>query len=176
MLVSAVPFGPGTSVWRTCRFIAELLGYCVLCLVVLAGSFLVMLVPIIVGCGTVGGRSVTVSLPGLESLPRRAFLNELLVLFRYSPRSGTALLQGTLPLRYCAGRLASRIPTWRLPVDGHAGGLVTGDGGEVGLAWVEHNAHAPMPGFEGGGRVDCFVGLGGGVKRVRLSRKLQNTF
>ena len=131
-----------------------------------------MLVPIIVGCGPLGGRSVvTVSLPGRGSQLRRVLLDELLILFRYLPRSATALLQGTLPLRYCAGRFASMIPTWRLAVDRNAAGLVTGVGGEVGLALVEHISHAPMPGFEGGGRVDWIVGPGGGVKRARLNRK-----
>ena len=34
------------------------------------------------------------------------FLDELLVLFRYPPGSALALLEGTLPLRYCAVRFA----------------------------------------------------------------------
>ena len=57
---------------------------------------------------------------GLTSRPRESaselFLNELLSLFRYPPRSGRALLNGTLPLRYCAARFAYSTPTWRLPV------------------------------------------------------------
>ena len=32
-----------------------------------------------------------------------------------------------LPLRYCAARFASKVPTWRLPVSGHASSLVTAD-------------------------------------------------
>ena len=35
------------------------------------------------------------------------FLNEILSLFRYPPKSGRALLNGTLPLRYCAVRFCS---------------------------------------------------------------------
>ena len=66
---------------------------------------------------------------GLTSRPRESvsegFLNELLLLFRYPPRSATALLEGALPLRNCAGRFAGRISTWRLPVGGHVAGLVT---------------------------------------------------
>ena len=56
---------------------------------------------------------------GLTSRPRESaselFLNELLSLFRYPSRSGRALLNGTLPLRYCAVRFAHSTPTWRLP-------------------------------------------------------------
>ena len=48
---------------------------------------------------------------GLTSRPRESaselFLNELLSLFRYPSRSGRALLNGTLPLRYCAVRFCS---------------------------------------------------------------------
>ena len=50
----------------------------------------------------------------LPSRPREtssvAFLNELLNLFKYPSRSALALLNGTLPLRYCAARFASKIP------------------------------------------------------------------
>ena len=55
------------------------------------------------------------------------FLDELLVLFRYPPRSGRAFLAGTLPLRYRAARFACRTPTWRLPGSGHVVDLVTDD-------------------------------------------------
>ena len=65
---------------------------------------------------------------GLTSRPRESaselFLNELLSLFRYLPRSGRALLNGTLPLRYCAARFAFCTPTWRLPVSGQVRGLI----------------------------------------------------
>ena len=54
---------------------------------------------------------------GLTSRSREsaseAFLDELLSLFRYPSRSGRALLDGTLPLRYCAVRFAHSTPTWR---------------------------------------------------------------
>ena len=39
-------------------------------------------------------------------------------------KSGCALLNGTLPLRYCAARFAFSTPTWRLPVSGYVGSLV----------------------------------------------------
>ena len=51
-------------------------------------------------------------------------MDELLGLFRYPARSGRALLNGTLPLRYCAVRFAHCIPTWRLPVSGQVSRLV----------------------------------------------------
>ena len=59
---------------------------------------------------------------GLASRPRETssvhFLDELLVLSDYPPRSGAALLEGILPLRYCAATFACKVPTWRLPVGG----------------------------------------------------------
>ena len=65
---------------------------------------------------------------GLTSRPRESaselFLDELLGLFRYPSRSGRALLDGTLPLRYCAVRFAHSTPTWRLPVSGQVSRLV----------------------------------------------------
>ena len=65
---------------------------------------------------------------GLTSRPRESaselFLNELLGLFRYLPGSGRAMLNGTLPLRYCAVRFAHSTPTWRLPASGQVGRLV----------------------------------------------------
>ena len=65
---------------------------------------------------------------GLSSRPRESasepFLNELLSLFRYPTRSGRALINGTLPLRYCAVRFARSTPTWRLPVSGQVSRLV----------------------------------------------------
>ena len=65
---------------------------------------------------------------GLTSRPRESaselFLDELLSLFRYPSRSGRALLNGTLPLRYCAVRFAHSTPTWRLPGSGQVCRLV----------------------------------------------------
>ena len=64
----------------------------------------------------------------LTSRPRESaselFLDELLRLFRYPPKSGRALLNGTLLLRYCAVRFARNTPTWRLPVSGQVSRLV----------------------------------------------------
>ena len=74
---------------------------------------------------------------GLTSSPREtasvAFLNELLVLFQYIPRSASAQLDGTLPLRYCAARFATKVPTWRWSPGGAVADLVTEGDEEVGI-------------------------------------------
>ena len=66
------------------------------------GLSLALLVLIIAGFVILGGKQCG---HGLTSRPRESasdlFLNELLSLFRYPPQSGRALLNGTLPLRYC---------------------------------------------------------------------------
>ena len=68
-------------------------------------------------------------------------------------------------LEYCAVRFPSRVPTWRLPVSGHAAGLVTAEGGVAEAAGVEVGG-----GEEGGGwLLGC--GSGPGRKRIRLNRK-----
>ena len=70
-----------------------------------------------------------------------AFLTELLQLFDtlplLFPRSATALLAGALAPRHCAARFASRVPTWPLPVSGHAAGLVTAEGRAANFDEVE---------------------------------------
>ena len=53
-----------------------------------------------------------------------SFLNELLVLFGYPPKSRAALFGGYLPIRYCVTGFACRVPTWKLPVDGSVAGLL----------------------------------------------------
>ena len=71
------------------------------------------------------------------------------------------MLNGTLPLRYCAARFAYSSPTWRFPVSGRVGSLVA--------------AHSDIAGDRG----DEVLGLGvprvGGSgplrKRFRLNRK-----
>ena len=123
--VSAVPFGPGIDIWRSCRFIGALMRS--LCM--LPGG-LRRFVPCSIGANHwrlqhIGWEKCG---HGHTSRPRESasepFLNVLLGLFQYPPRSGRALLAGTLPLRYCAARFACRVPTWRLPVSGHVARLV----------------------------------------------------
>ena len=162
--MSAVPFGPITDIWRSCRFIGALFR-------ALSASL----------CGI--GRFMLCDIGanhcrlrhigwekcgrGLTTRPREpaseGFFNELLLLFRYPPRSAAALLQGTLRLRHCAGRFASRVPSWRLPADGHVADLVTEGGVDVGIVRVEHGAPAVMSGFEVGGGGYWISGPGGGV-------------
>ena len=110
--VSAVPFGPGIDIWRSCRSIGAMMRS--LCLLPgEQGRF----VPCSVGADHCRLRHF-----GLTSRPRESasepFLSELLSLFNYPPGSARALLAGTLPFRFCASRFASRTPTWRLPVPG----------------------------------------------------------
>ena len=103
---------------------------------------------------------------GLTSRPRESsselFLNEILGLFCYPPGSWRALLSGTLLLRYCAARFASRTPTWRLPVSGHVARLVAAGSRVVQEAVAD-----------GACRERHWVsGSGPGRKRIRLNRKL----
>ena len=96
---------------------------------------------------------------GLTSRPRESasapFLDQLLLLFHYPPGSSGALLAGSLPLRYCSSKFASRTPFWILPVPGHVAGLITvqGQAAVVGRAEVARRVS----------------GLSG--KRFRLNRK-----
>ena len=78
------------------------------------------------------------------------FLDELLGLFRYPPKSGRALIGGTLPLRYCVARFAYSTPTWRLPASGHVRRLTAahdeaagGRGGEVSGLGVSRVSRSP---------------------------------
>ena len=116
------------------------------------GLSLALLVLIIVGFVILVVTSVVmVSLLDRESASE-LFLDELLSLFRYPPRSGRALLNGTLPLRYCAVRFTHSTPTWRLPASGQVGRLVAaypdsaGDRGDevVGLGVFRVSGSGPV--------------------------------
>ena len=123
--VSAVPSGPGIDIWRSCRFIGALMRS--LCLL---PAGLRRFVPCSIGANHCRLRHIGWEKCGygLTSRPRESaselFFDELLSLFRYPSRSGRALLNGTLPLRYCAVRFAHNTPTWRLPVSGQVSRLV----------------------------------------------------
>ena len=124
--VSAVPFGPGTDIWRSCRFIGALfrglrdlpLG-------------LRRFVPCDIGANHCRLRHIGWERcgHGLTSRPRESasedFFNMLLVLFCYLDGSAAALLAGVLPLRYCSARFACKFSTWELPDKGHVCELVT---------------------------------------------------
>ena len=95
--VSAVPFGPGTDIWRSCG-----------CIGALCSCWF--------ACDRAAGRCRLRHLVWEKSWPRESasesFLKELLVLFGFPSGSAAALLGGELPLRYCSGEFACRIPTW----------------------------------------------------------------
>ena len=155
--MSVVPFGPGIDIWRSCRFIGAMMRS--LCMLPGGlGRFVpVPLVPIIVGFVILVGRSVVmVSLLGRVKVLLYFFLDELLGLFRYPPKSGRALIGGTLPLRYCVARFACSTPTWRLPASGCVRRLV-----------AAHDKAA-------GGREDEVSGFR--VSRVSRSRPLRKRF
>ena len=117
--VSAVPFGPGIDIWRSCRF----LGAIFRALRLLPGGLGRFLPG---GIGANHGRLRHIGWEkcshGLTSRTRETssvwFLDELLVLFGYPAASGTDLLARSLPLRYFSESFARRIPTWSLPVRG----------------------------------------------------------
>ena len=90
---SAVPFGPGTDIWRSCRFIGAF--FRVLCLAVLVGFCLATLVLIAAGFDTLVGEVWSWSHFQAERVRLAGFLNELLLLFRYPPGSAASLLEGT---------------------------------------------------------------------------------
>ena len=130
--VSAVPFGPGIDIWRSCRFI----GAHMRSLFTLHGG-IGRFVPCRIGvnhgrlrhigwdkCGHGPGETSSV-----------AFFNEILILFKYRPDCAPALLDGVLPLRYRAARFARRTPTWRLLRGGPAD-LVTEGDAEVGIVRI----------------------------------------
>ena len=72
--VSVVPFGPGTDIWRSCRYIGALFRALVALPWVFVGSFLVTLALITVGFGTLGGQGVVMaSPPGLMNQLWRVF-------------------------------------------------------------------------------------------------------
>ena len=137
-----VPCGPGTDFWRSCRFIGAI--FRALCALPGGiGRFLPGDICAIhcrlrhIGWEKCGH--------GLTSRPRESasegFLNELSVLSRYPAGSAVALLEG------CAGRLTGRVPTWRLPVDGHVAGLVTEGSEEACVMRVGHCSGEVLHGF-----------------------------
>ena len=160
--VSAVPFGPGIDIWRSCRFI----GAWMRSLWPLPGG-LVRFLPCSIGANHCRLRHIGWEKcgHGLTSRFRESasepFLNGLLGLFRYPPGSGRALLACTLPLRYSSARFACRTPTWRLPVSGHVVDLVTASVGAVREVVADGGCREVLWGS----------GSGPGRKRIRLNRK-----
>ena len=99
--VSAVPYGPGIDIWRSCRFIGALMRSPCL----LPGG-LCRFITCSIGANHCRLRHIGWEKcgHGLTSRPRESasepFLDELLALFRYPVGSGRALLAGTLPLPF----------------------------------------------------------------------------
>ena len=165
----AVPLGPGTDIWRSCRFI----GASCRALVGLPGGLRRF-----VSCDTGANHCRLRSLGwekcghGLTSRPRESasegFLNALLVLFGYPSGSASVLLDGELSLRYCSYRFACRVPTWSLPSHGRVQGLLAESAGFQDVSRGGRVGRAPLPGgacVSGGGTL-------GGVRRVRLHKKI----
>ena len=71
------------------------------------------------------------------------------------------MLDGTLPLRYCAARFARLTPSWRLPIPGSVFHLVA--------AYSDAGHRASVD--EAGQDVHWVSGSGSGRKRIRLNRK-----
>ena len=164
--VSAVPFGPGIDIWRSCRFSRAIFR----ALSLLPGG-LGRFLPGSLGAnhGRLWHIGWEKCCHGLTSRPRETssvlFLDELLFLFGYPVASGAGLLAGTLPLRYFSESFARKVPTWRLPEDGNVASL---------LASRELGRGVPgaLSAALGGAGVCLARGSGGGVKkRVRLYRK-----
>ena len=163
--VSAVPFGPGIDIWRSCRFFRAIFR----ALSLLPGG-LGRFLPGGIGANHCRLRHIgwDKCCHGLSSRTRETssvwFLGELLVLFGYCAGSGADLLAGVLPLRYSSDNFACKVPTWRLPVVGSVTGFLTSgelnQGGPSALS-------APL----GGACVRLACRSVGGVKRVRLYRK-----
>ena len=109
--VSAVPFGPGIDIRRSCRFIGAMMRS--LCLL---RGVLGRCVPCSIGANHCRLRHVGWEKCGhglrLTSRPQESasgfFLHQLLLLFHYPARSSGALLAGSLHLRYCSAKFAYR--------------------------------------------------------------------
>ena len=162
--VSAVPFGPGIDIWRSCRFLGAIFRALRLLPGGGLGRFLL---------GDIGANHWEKCCHGLTSRPRETssvgFLDELLLLFGYPAASGADLLAGTLPLRCYSESFARRTPTWRLPENGSVASFLAS-------GRLVRGGPCALSSF-------CFGwcwfllarGSGGGVTRVRLFRKNTST-
>ena len=164
--VSAVPFGPGIDIRRSCRLLGAMLrALCVL----LGGLGRFLLCDIGANHSRLRHIGWVQSGHGLTSRPRETsdilFLDELLFLFGYPPGSGCALLRGILLLRYCTSRFAHKLPTWSLPDSGGVAMLVRFGHGDGLLVRSDPSSSDP-------GRISDRSGvLRLGRKSVRLRRK-----
>ena len=103
----------------------------------------------------------------LTSRPRgtssRVMFGELLSLLGCPLHSGDAVLGGRLSLRYCMRRFGARVPSWRLPLQGAVGGLVTRSDKDAGMVGIPGAASGPAPACDvSGGAGGCWVERAGG--------------
>ena len=123
---------------------------------------LVLLVLIIVDFVILVGRGVVMGLPRDHGRVLRRFSwMSCCSSFSTLPGLPVRCLLVHLPNRYCAAWFASKVPTWRLPVCGHAVGLVTA------CPRVADDGGAEVASRE----VDWVSSSGPGRKRVRLNSK-----
>ena len=164
--VSAVPFGPGIDIWRSCRFfgVPSFVHY-VCCLVALVGFSLGVLGLIMVVFDTLVGRSAVMVLrPGHVRLLLFGFW------MSFSFFSGIQLplvlicLQGPFLLGITLRVLLVGSPLGGLPENGSvAGFLASGE--------LVRGGPSALSAALGGAGVCLARGSGGSVKRVRLNRK-----
>ena len=170
--VSAVPSGPGTDIWRSCRFIGALFrGLRDL------PFGLQRFVHYDIGAYHCRLRHIRWERcgHGLTSRPRESdfedFLNKLLIFSGYPGGSAAALLAGVLPLRYCSARPPCRFPNWKLPDKGHVCELVTDSVVDDRVLGGDGVCRVSFPGSAGGTGVICEGKVLAGFKRIRLNRK-----
>ena len=84
------------------------------------------------------GNSVDTDSRPVQGTSSFALIYRLLCLLWYSARSGGALLDGVLPLRYCSTWFDARTPTWRLLPLGGVPSLATQGGRRLGLLMLAH--------------------------------------
>ena len=123
--VLAAPLCTDVEIWKLCRF----LGHVLRSLNKLPGG-LGRFLPGRIGANHGRLRHVgwEKCCHGLTCRPRESsgegFLSDLIRLWGYPSGSGTALLDGSLKLRYNTFPFARKKPTWRLPASGHVPGLL----------------------------------------------------
>ena len=137
--------------------------------------FLVKLVIITVGCGTLGGKGVVMVLFPCQESASEDFLNRLLVLFCHPSGSAAALLAGVLPLRYCSSRLACRFPTWKLLDKGDVCELVTDGVVDDRVLGRDSVCRVSLPGSACGTGVLCDGRVLGAFKKNSTQQKNTST-
>ena len=160
--VSAAPLCPDADIWKLCRFFGNMLR----ALVRLLGG-LGRFIPGRIGANHGRLRHVCWEkcCHGLTCRPSgEGFLSDLLSLLGYPARSGSALLDGSLKLRYNSFPFARKKPTWQLPAGGKVSGIIES---------FRPPVHASDVWGVLGFREESFAGKS--CKRVRLTKKTPST-